>query len=92
MAQYKGKVAWFNNAKGFGFLTREGGPDVFCHFSAIQLDGYKSLKEGAEVEFNVVKGDKGDQAADVTLLDHAGTDTTHATSAAHKGSNANAAH
>ena len=92
MAQYKGKVAWFNNAKGFGFLTREGGPDVFCHFSAIQLDGYKSLKEGAEVEFNVVKGDKGDQAADVTLVDQAGTHTTHATSAAHKVSDANAAH
>ncbi|MBW4039854.1 MAG: cold shock domain-containing protein [Acidobacteria bacterium] len=65
---YHGKVAWFNNAKGFGFLTREGGPDVFCHFTAIQIDGYKSLKEGAEVEFNVVKGDKGDQAADVTLV------------------------
>lgn len=68
MAMYRGKVAWFNNAKGFGFLTREGGPDVFCHFTAIQVDGYKSLKEGAEVEFNVVKGEKGDQAADVTLV------------------------
>ena len=73
MAMYRGKVAWFNNAKGFGFLTREGGPDVFCHFTAIQVEGYKSLKEGAEVEFNVVKGEKGDQAADVTLVhnDHA---------------------
>lgn len=89
MAMYRGKVAWFNNAKGFGFLTREGGPDVFCHFTAIQSDGYKSLKEGAEVEFNVVKGEKGDQAADVTLVKddvshshlatgHAHTDATHA--------------
>lgn len=68
MAQYRGKVAWFNNAKGFGFLTRESGPDVFCHFTAIQTEGYKSLKEGAEVEFNVVRGEKGDQAADVTVV------------------------
>ena len=77
MAQYKGKVAWFNNAKGFGFLTRESGPDVFCHFTAIQTDGYKSLKEGAEVEFNVVKGEKGDQAADVTVVGGGGHEHAH---------------
>ena len=62
MAQFQGKVAWFNNAKGFGFLTRDGEPDVFCHFSAIQTDGYKSLKEGQDVEFDVITGDKGPQA------------------------------
>ena len=62
MAQYRGLVGWFNNAKGYGFLTREGGPDVFVHYSAIQLDGYKTLKEGDPVEFDVVQGDKGPQA------------------------------
>ena len=66
MAQYTGKVKWFNNAKGYGFIGREGGPDVFVHFSAIQLDGYKSLKEGDDVEFDIVQGDKGPQAAQVT--------------------------
>ena len=53
MAQYKGTVKWFNNAKGFGFIGREDGPDVFVHYSAIQVDGYKSLKEGDEVEIHV---------------------------------------
>jgi CspA family cold shock protein len=86
MAQYKGRVAWFNNAKGFGFLTRESGPDVFCHFTAIQTEGYKSLKEGAEVEFNVVRGEKGDQAADVTVVN--GSDPHERSTAAqpHSGS------
>ncbi len=65
MAQYKGTVKWFNNAKGYGFLGRESGPDVFVHYSAIQLDGYKSLKEGDEVEFDIVQGDKGPQADQV---------------------------
>ncbi len=62
MAQYKGKVKWFNNAKGYGFIGRDEGPDVFVHFSAIQIEGYKSLKEGDEVEFDVVPGQKGPQA------------------------------
>ena len=64
-----GRVAWFNSAKGFGFIKPDGGgKDVFCHFSAIQADGYKSLNEGDEVEFHIVAGDKGPQAADVVLL------------------------
>ena len=59
MERMVGTVAWFNNGKGFGFVTREGGPDVFCHFSSIQGDGYKSLKEGEKVEFSIVNGEKG---------------------------------
>ena len=66
MAQYKGEVKWFNNAKGFGFLGREGGPDVFVHYSAIQIDGYMSLKEGQLVEFDIVQGTQGPQADNVT--------------------------
>jgi cold shock protein len=66
VAQYTGKVKWFNNAKGYGFIGREGGPDVFVHFSAIQLDGYKSLKEGDDVDFDIIQGDKGPQADQVT--------------------------
>ena len=62
VAQYKGKVKWFNNAKGYGFIGREDGPDVFVHYSAIQLDGYKTLKEGDDVEFDIVEGQKGPQA------------------------------
>lgn len=65
MAQYHGVVRWFNNAKGYGFLGREGGPDVFVHFSSIQGDGYKSLKEGEEVEYDVIQGEKGPQADQV---------------------------
>jgi cold shock protein len=63
-----GTVKWFNAAKGYGFLTREGGEDVFVHFSAIQKDGYRSLEEGQQVEFTVEKGPKGLQAAQVVLL------------------------
>lgn len=61
----KGKVKWFNDSKGFGFLEQESGEDVFCHFSAITGDGFKSLQEGDDVEFEVAKGPKGLQAANV---------------------------
>ena len=63
-----GKVKWFNNEKGFGFIEVEGGDDVFVHFTAIEGDGYKSLEEGQSVEFEVVEGDRGPQAANVVKL------------------------
>jgi CspA family cold shock protein len=62
----KGTVKWFNAAKGFGFIQRESGEDVFVHFSAIQASGYRSLDEGSKVEFEVLNGPKGLQAANVT--------------------------
>jgi CspA family cold shock protein len=68
LAQYKGTVKWFNNAKGYGFLGREGGADVFVHYSSILVDGYKSLKEGDEVEFDIIQGSKGPQADQVVRL------------------------
>jgi len=61
----RGRVKWFNAEKGFGFIERENGNDVFVHFSAIAMDGFKTLEEGAEVEFEVVEGAKGPQAANV---------------------------
>jgi cold shock protein len=64
----KGTVKWFNNAKGFGFIGREDGPDVFVHYSALIADGYKSLQEGDQVEFEIVDGQKGPQAANVTKV------------------------
>ena len=64
----KGTVKWFNGAKGYGFIQRSTGEDVFVHFSAIQGDGYKSLNEGQAVEFEVTKGPKGLQASNVTAL------------------------
>jgi cold shock protein len=64
----KGKVKWFNDAKGFGFIEQEGGTDVFVHYSAIQTDGFKSLKQGQDVEFEVKEGSKGPQAANVMKL------------------------
>lgn len=63
-----GSVKWFDATKGFGFLEREGGDDVFVHFRAIQGDGFKTLDEGQQVEFNVVKGDKGWQAEEVSVI------------------------
>ena len=65
----KGKVKWFNNQKGYGFLVREGGSDVFVHYSVIQGDGFKTLKEGESVEFEVVNGEKGEQAKNVMRMD-----------------------
>lgn len=63
-----GTVKWFNAEKGFGFIEREDGNDVFVHFSAISEEGYKSLEEGQAVEFEIVNGDRGDQAANVIKL------------------------
>jgi len=63
-----GKVKWFNDAKGFGFISRENGPDVFVHFSAIQGEGFRSLAENQEVEFEVVQGQKGPQAQNVVKI------------------------
>jgi len=64
----KGSVKWFNNAKGYGFLGRDDGPDVFIHYSSITTEGYKSLQEGDKVEFEIVQGQKGPQAANVTKV------------------------
>jgi len=63
-----GTVKWFNGSKGYGFIEREGGADVFVHFSAIQSDGFRSLEEGQQVEFEIEEGPKGLQAANVTAL------------------------
>ena len=61
----RGRVKWFNDAKGYGFIEQEGGEDVFVHFSAISMDGFKTLTEGQEVEFEIRNGDKGLSAANV---------------------------
>jgi CspA family cold shock protein len=66
MAQ--GTVKWFNSEKGFGFITEDGGADVFVHFSAIKADGYRELRENQRVEFEIKTGDKGPQADNVTLI------------------------
>lgn len=68
-AREQGVVKWFNNEKGFGFIQRENGPDVFVHFKAIVAEGYRSLSEGQRVEFTVTQGPKGPQAEDVKVID-----------------------
>ena len=69
MSQHSGIVKWFNSAKGYGFVGRDdGGADVFTHYSSIQQDGYKSLKEGTRVDFDIVQGEKGPQADKVVVL------------------------
>jgi cold shock protein len=68
MSTVTGNVKFFNEAKGFGFITREGGPDVFVHYSAIQGGGFKTLAEGQQVEFTVTQGQKGPQAENVVAL------------------------
>ncbi|MCC3144252.1 cold-shock protein [Halanaerobium sp. Z-7514] len=65
---YTGTVKWFDGKKGFGFIEREDGDDVFAHFSAIEEEGFKNLDEGQEVEFEIVEGDRGPQAANIVKL------------------------
>lgn len=64
----KGTVKWFNNQKGYGFISDESGKDVFVHYSGLNMDGYKTLEEGAAVSFAIVDGEKGPQAVNVTKL------------------------
>lgn len=67
MARMQGTVKWFNAEKGFGFISQENGPDLFVHYSEIQSAGYRSLDEGAKVEFEITQGKKGQQASSVTV-------------------------
>ena len=83
MARLKGKVKWFNNAKGYGFIGREdGSPDVFVHYSSIQSEGYKSLQEGDDVEFEIAQGEKGPQAENVVRLEGAQSEDANSEGAA----------
>lgn len=68
MAREQGTVKWFNDSKGFGFIQRENGPDVFVHYRAIKSEGFRSLQEGQRVEFTVTQGPKGPQAEDVVVV------------------------
>ena len=68
MSTTTGTVKWFNEAKGFGFIEQESGPDVFAHFSAIAAEGFKTLMEGQKVEFTVTEGQKGPQAENITVI------------------------
>ena len=68
MARSTGTVKWFNSEKGFGFITQEGGPDLFVHYSEIQANGYRSLNEGDKVEFDITDGKKGKQASAVVVI------------------------
>ena len=68
MSTVTGKVKWFNESKGFGFIEQENGPDVFAHFSAIKADGFKTLVEGQTVEFTITQGKKGPQAENIVPL------------------------
>ena len=82
MALIAGTVVWFNPQKGFGFLTTPGRPDVFCHFTAIMCDGFKTIHDGDEVEFEIVTGEKGrPQAANVRVVHPAGNVTRPVTAA-----------
>ena len=65
---HKGTVKWFNNQKGYGFISDEQGNDIFVHFSALNMDGFKELKDGEAVEFEVIEGEKGPQAANVSRI------------------------
>ena len=65
----EGKVKWFDNKKGYGFISREDGEDVFVHFSSIETEGFKTLREGQSVSFEITEGDKGPQASNVKTLD-----------------------
>jgi len=66
----KGRVKWFNAKKGYGFITSEDGKEIFVHFSSLQTEGYKTLREGDEVNFEITKGEKGEQATKVVKLSH----------------------